>query len=84
MSSSHLHLILLLHFVVPIRFTLSTYLQVPLLRPDPLLDEVLGIVAEAQHEVSLCLQLVNRLNGLMDLHVREKGRDSQGCTHLAI
>ena len=34
---------------------------------EPILDEVLGVVTEAQHEVSLSLQMVDRLYGFMDL-----------------
>lgn len=43
------------------------YLQIPALGLQPVLDEVLWIIAEAQHEVSLCLQLINVLNSLMYL-----------------
>lgn len=43
------------------------YLQVSALRLEPVFDELLGVVAEAQHEVSLCLQLVNVLNRFMNL-----------------
>ena len=43
-------------------------LQVPALGLEPVLDEVLGVVAEAQHEVSLGLQLVDGLDGLVDLN----------------
>lgn len=42
-------------------------LEVSTLGLEPVLNEVLRVVAEAQHEVSLGLQLVNRLNGLVDL-----------------
>lgn len=43
------------------------YLEVSVLRLQPVLDEVLRLVAEAQHEVSLRLQLVYRLDGLVNL-----------------
>ena len=43
------------------------YLQIPALGLQPVLDEVLWIIAEAQHEVSLCLQLINVLNCLVYL-----------------
>lgn len=43
------------------------YLQIPALRLEPVLNEVLRFVAEAQHEVSLSLQLVDVLNSLMNL-----------------
>lgn len=46
---------------------LCVYLQVSALRLEPVLDEVLWIVAEAQHEVSLGLQLVDVLDCLVDL-----------------
>lgn len=48
-------------------FTVGQYLEVSTLGLEPVLNEVLRVVAEAQHEVSLGLQLVNRLNGLVDL-----------------
>lgn len=43
------------------------HLQVPALRLEPVLDELLWIVAEAQHEVPLGLQLVDVLDCLVDL-----------------
>ena len=43
------------------------YLQISALRLEPVLDEVLWFIAEAQHEVSLGLQLVDVLNRLMNL-----------------
>lgn len=45
----------------------SVYLQISALRLEPVLDEVLWIIAEAQHEVSLSLQLVDVLDRLMNL-----------------
>lgn len=42
-------------------------LQISALRLEPVLNEVLWIVAEAQHKVSLSLQLVDVLNCLMNL-----------------
>lgn len=45
----------------------SVYLEVSALGAEPFLDEVLGLGAEAEHEVPLGLQLVDGLNGLMDL-----------------
>lgn len=47
--------------------TAHVYLQIPALRLEPVLDEVLWFIAEAQHEVSLGLQLVDVLNRLMNL-----------------
>lgn len=46
------------------------HLQISALRSEPLLDEVLRVSAKAEHEIPLGLQLVDGLNGLMDL---EKG-----------
>lgn len=46
---------------------LSVYLEVSALRLEPVLDEVLRVVTEAEHEVSLGLQLVDGFNSLMDL-----------------
>lgn len=43
------------------------YLQISALRLEPVFDEVLWIVAEAKHEVSLRLQLVNVLDCFMNL-----------------
>lgn len=45
----------------------SLHLQVSALRLEPVLDELLRIVAEAQHEVPLRLQLVDVLDCLVDL-----------------
>lgn len=45
----------------------DVYLQIPALRLQPVLNEVLWIIAEAQHKVSLCLQLINVLNCLVYL-----------------
>lgn len=46
---------------------LSVYLEVSVLRLEPVLDELLWTVTKAEHEVSLCLQLIDGLNSLMDL-----------------
>lgn len=46
------------------------HLQVSALGSEPFLDEVLRVSAKAEHEIPLGLQLVDGLNGLMDL---EKG-----------
>lgn len=43
-------------------------LQISALRLEPVLDEVLWIIAEAQHEVSLSFQLIDVLNRLVNLH----------------
>lgn len=45
----------------------DVYLQISALRLEPVLDEFLWVIAEAQHKVSLCLQLVDVFNCLMDL-----------------
>lgn len=45
----------------------SVHLQVSALRLEPVLDELLWVVAEAQHEVPLRLQLVDVLDCLVDL-----------------
>lgn len=45
----------------------SVHLQVSALRLQPVLDEVLWIIAEAQHKVSLSLQLVDVLDRLVNL-----------------
>lgn len=37
------------------------------MRTQPFLDEVLRVGAKAEHEIPLSLQLVDGLNGLMDL-----------------
>lgn len=50
----------------------AVYLQISALRLKPVLNEVLWIVAEAQHEVSLGLQLVDGLDRLMDLQGTQK------------
>lgn len=42
-------------------------LQVSALGFEPILDVALGISGETEHEVPLDLQLVDGLNGLMDL-----------------
>lgn len=49
------------------RCKLSAYLEVSALRLEPVLDELLRVVTEAEHEVSLGLQLVDGFNSLMDL-----------------
>lgn len=43
------------------------YLEVPPLGFDPFLDEILRVVAEAQHEIALRLQLVDGFDGLVNL-----------------
>lgn len=43
------------------------YLEVSALRLQPVIDEALWISGKAQHELSLGLQLIDGLNGLMDL-----------------
>ena len=48
----------------------GAHLEVSALRTEPFLDEVLRVRAKAEHEIPLGLQLVDGLNGLMDL---EKG-----------
>lgn len=63
-------------------------LQISALRLKPVLDEVLWIIAEAQHEVSLSLQLVNVLDGFMNLHLKRSdflliGCRRQKAVHLA-
>lgn len=45
----------------------AVYLEVSALRLEPVLDELLWVVTEAEHEVSLGLQLVDGFNSLMDL-----------------
>ena len=47
------------------------YLEVSALGLQPVLDVPLGVSGEAQHEVSLDLQLVNGLDGLMDLNTQQ-------------
>lgn len=44
-----------------------SYLEVSALRLQPVIDEALWVSGEAQHELSLGLQLIDGLNGLMDL-----------------
>lgn len=46
------------------------YLQVSALRLEPVLNELLGVVTEAQHEVSLGLQSVDGFNSLVDLMMK--------------
>lgn len=45
----------------------QAYLQIPALRLEPVLDKLLWITAEAQHEISLGLQLVDVLDSFMNL-----------------
>ena len=47
------------------------YLEVSALGLQPVLDVPLGVSGEAQHEVSLDLQLVDGLDGLMDLNTQQ-------------
>lgn len=47
--------------------SVCVHLQVPALRLEPVLDELLWIIAEAEHEVPLSLQLVDVLDCLVDL-----------------
>lgn len=42
-------------------------LQISALRFEPVLDVAFGISGEAEHEISLDLQLIDGLNSLMDL-----------------
>lgn len=44
------------------------HLEISALRPEKILDVTFGVFGEAQHEISLYLQLVDGLNGLMDLN----------------
>lgn len=64
-------------------------LQISALRLEPVLDEVLWFVAEAQHKISLGLQLVDVLNRLMNLHLQRSNFLLVGCrgqetVHLAL
>lgn len=64
-------------------------LEVSALGAEPFLDEVLGLGAEAEHEVPLGLQLVDGLNGLMDLDIKRGnlllvGGRGQEVTHLGL
>lgn len=52
------------------------YLEVSALGTEPFLDKVLGVSAKAEHEIPLGLQLVDGLNGLMDL--------GKGGTHVRV
>ena len=45
----------------------GAHLEVPALGTEPLLDEVLGVGAKTEHEIPLGLQLVDGLDGLVDL-----------------
>lgn len=77
----------------PLLFWVSSHichqLQIPGLRLQPVLDELLWIIAEAQHEISFGLQLVNVLNGFMNLHLKGSDFLLVGCrrqeaVHLAL
>lgn len=43
------------------------HLQISILRAEPVLHVTFGVFGEAQHEVPLDLQLVDGLNGFMNL-----------------
>lgn len=45
----------------------QTHLEVSALRLQPVVDKALRISGKTQHELSLGLQLVNGLDGFMDL-----------------
>lgn len=47
---------------------LYTHLEVPALRLQPVIDEALRIAGEAEHELSLGLQVVDGLDGFVDLN----------------
>lgn len=49
---------------------ISDDLEVSALGTEPFLDKVLGVSAKAEHEIPLGLQLVDGLNGLMDLDIK--------------
>ncbi len=46
---------------------MKKYFEVSTLRLEPVLDEILWLVTEAEHEVSLGFQLVDGFNSLVDL-----------------
>jgi len=46
--------------------------DIPSLRDDPLLDELLGIGTKLQHELALVLQLVNRFHSLVNFRVERR------------
>lgn len=55
-----------------------THLEVSALRLQPVVDKALRISGEIQHELSLGLQLVNGLNGFVDLdRIKAKEEMSQ-------
>lgn len=47
----------------------GTNFKISALGFEPVLDVAFGISGEAEHEISLDLQLIYRLNSLMDLEV---------------
>lgn len=55
------------HYVMRDSLQREVYLEVSALGTEPFLDEVLGLSAKAEHEIPLGLELVDGLNGLMDL-----------------
>lgn len=57
--------------------SLCVYLEIPALWLQPVVDEALGVSGEAQHELSLGLQLVDRLYGLMDLQGKKREMEGQ-------
>lgn len=60
------------HCVYVLRTSRPTHLEVSALWLQPVIDEALRISGKAEHELSLGFQLVNGLNGLMDLgRIRE-------------
>lgn len=50
-----------------VNLNVSVYLQVSALRLEPVLDELLRVVTEAEHEVSLGFQRVDGFNSVVDL-----------------
>lgn len=52
--------------------TRCIHLQVSVLGAEPVLDVAFWIFGEAEHEVPLDLQLVNGLDGFMDLRKKYK------------
>lgn len=53
-----------------------THLEVSALGLQPVVDKALRISSKTQHELSLGFQLVNGLNGFMDLIKQTKERPS--------
>lgn len=49
----------------------AAHLEVSALRLQPVVDEALGVSGEAEHELPLGLQLVDGLDGLMDLKIEK-------------